>query len=93
MRTSITVTGTVLVLAAYTLRRRLISRRLRKRKQASQSSTTLDPTSPEGWASLRANAHALLDQCCDRFEAANEGRTWTPLPASMKKGLHEPLPC
>jgi len=91
--TSVTVTASVLVLAAYTLRRRLIERRLRKkRKQASQSSTTLDPTSAEGWASLRANAHALLDQCCDRFEAATEGRTWTPLPTSMKKALHEPLP-
>ena len=56
------------------------------------SSTTLDPTSPEGWASLRANAHALLDTCLDRSESVTEGRTWTPVPAAMKDALHEPLP-
>ena len=88
LRTSITAAS--LVLAAYTLRRHILA--LRRRKKASVSSTTLDPTSPEGWASLRANAHALLDACINQFETANEGRTWTPLPTAMKETLHEPLP-
>ena len=89
MRT--TVAAAVLVLAAYALRRRVLAR-LSSPKQAPVSSTTLDPTTPEGWASLRASAHSLLDACIDRFESANEGRTWTPLPAAMRKTLHEPLP-
>ena len=85
------VTAASLALAAYTLRRHILAC-LRRRKQASVSSTTLDPTSPEDWASLRANAHSLLDACMNRFETATEGRTWTPLPTAMKETLHEPLP-
>ena len=86
-----TVTAASLALAAYTLQRHILAC-LRRRKQASVSSTTLDPTSPEGWDSLLANAHALLDVCMNRFETATEGRTWTPLPTAMKDTLHEPLP-
>ena len=94
------LTAAGLVLAAYVIRRRYLTRPRIVRdgavssttRRASVSSTTLDPRSPEDWASLRANAHALLHECLDRMECANEGRTWTPVPAAIKDSLHEPLP-
>jgi hypothetical protein len=94
------LTAAGLVLAAYVIRRRYLTRPRIVRdgpvssttRRASVSSTTLDPRSPEDWASLRANAHALLHECIDRMESANEGRTWTPVPAAIKDSLHEPLP-
>ena len=96
--TALTAAG--LVLAAFVIRRRYLTRPRIVRdgpvssttRRASVSSTTLDPRSPEDWASLRANAHALLHECIDRMESANEGRTWTPVPAAIKDSLHEPLP-
>jgi hypothetical protein len=52
------------------------------------SSTTLDPTTPEEWAALRASSHALLDAALDKMEAAKVGRVWNPVRARASGASH-----
>lgn len=52
-----------------------------------RAETSLDPPDAEGWAELRAEAHALLDASLDRMQSAREGRVWTPMPEQMRAEL------
>jgi len=55
---------------------------------------TNDPQSldPKDWPAFRKTAHAMLDAAMDRLQHAREGRTWTPVPDTLKSEINAPIP-
>jgi aromatic-L-amino-acid/L-tryptophan decarboxylase len=47
---------------------------------------------PADWNAFRSTAHALLDRLISQIEQAADGPVWTPMPATVKRRLAEPLP-
>jgi aromatic-L-amino-acid decarboxylase len=53
---------------------------------------SLDPSTPEAWAQLRAQGHAMLDDMVDYLQHLRERPVWQPAPDAARERFRQPLP-
>jgi aromatic-L-amino-acid decarboxylase len=53
---------------------------------------SLDPSTPEAWAELRAQGHAMLDDMVDYLQHLRERPVWQPAPDAARERFRQPLP-
>jgi aromatic-L-amino-acid/L-tryptophan decarboxylase len=56
------------------------------------SQNTLDPSNPEEWEILRAQAHRMLDDILNYTEHLRERPVWQPIHPEARNAFHQPLP-
>jgi aromatic-L-amino-acid/L-tryptophan decarboxylase len=56
------------------------------------SQHTLDPSTPEEWEILRAQAHRMLDDILNYTEHLRERPVWQPIHPEARAAFHQPLP-
>lgn len=53
---------------------------------------SLDPHTPQAWAALRAQGHAMLDDMVDYLEQLRTRPVWQPAPEAARARFRQPLP-
>src|SRR5437868_2394887 len=57
-----------------------------------ETEDTLDPKTPEGWASLRELGQGMVTEALRYLQTIRDRPAWQPLPDAVRKRLTSPLP-